>query len=569
LNLGPEPSNYVGPGNADKPPLTDPNLRAVTPEAGSTQGEAALLPASTMPGGAINPATMPSATQPATTSPAAGTNPATHPALGKPATSQPALGKLDVPRAVTLQEAILLGLQNNTSLRVQRYNVPIQRTAEEVARAAFDPEVSGQVSGGRVGVPTNRNTGRGTSYTDSINAQLAASEFFPTGTTVSAQFNTSNSFYSDGISNSGVSATVTQSLLRGAGLDVNLATLRQTQLDTQSSQYELRGFAEALVDRIEETYWDLAFAERQVLIVQNALDVAEEQLNSTNTIIKVGRIAPTEQAAAEAEVALRREDLINAKSTLETTRLRFLQLITPPGQPFWDRPVILYTLPFIPTGKMDSVDHHVEVALEMRPEINQAKLQIQRGDLQVVKTKNGLLPQLDLFITLGQTGYSNSFGSSLVNIGDGANYNLLAGVRGSYGIGNRAASGLYHAAVLSREQSEESLHNLIQTVQVDVRTQYIEAERTRQQIDATRATRIAQETALRVERGKFTAGNSTSLLVAQAQRDLLSAQLAEVQAVTGHLKALVALYRLEGSLLYRRGLEAPGAAPVKENAWKR
>jgi outer membrane protein TolC len=568
LDLGPEPSNYVGAGSAGAAPLTDANLRAVTPEAGSAEGEAAMLPAASMPGSAVNPATLPSATQPTTTGPAAGTNPATQPGLGSPATSQPALGKLAVPRAVTLQESILLGLQNNTSLRVQRFNVPIQRTAEEVARAAFDPSISGQVSGGRAGVPTNRNNGRGTSYTDQINAQLAASEFFPTGTTVSGEFTTNNSFYSDGLSSSSASATVTQALLRGAGLDVNLASLRQTQLDTRSSQYELRGFAEALVDRIEETYWDLAFAERQVVIVQNALDVAEEQLRSTNTIIKVGRIAPTEQAAAEAEVALRRENLINAKSTLESTRLRFLQLITPPGQSFWDRPVALTTLPFIPTGTMDSVDHHVDVALAMRPEINQAKLQIQRGDLQVVKTRNGLLPQLDLFITLGQTGYSNSFGNSVENIGDGGNYNILAGVRGSYDIGNRAANGVYRAAVLSREQSQESLNNLVQTVQIDVRTQYIEAERTRQQIDATRATRIAQETALRVERGKFTAGNSTSLLVAQAQRDLLSAQLAEVQAVTGHLKALVALYRLEGSLLVRRGLEAPGATPVKENAWK-
>jgi outer membrane protein TolC len=345
--------------------------------------------------------------------------------------------------------------------------------------------------------------------------------------------------------------------------------LRQSQLDTQSSQYELRGFAEAMVDRIEQAYWDVAFAERAVLIVQNALDVAQEQLTSTRKFIDVGRIAPTEQAAAEAEVARRRENLINAKSVLETTRLRFLQLITPPGEPFWDRPVVLQTMPFVPTGTMDPVDRHMDVALALRPEINQAKLQIQRGDLQVVKTKNGLLPQLDLFITLGQTGYATSFGNSVVNIGEGSNYSLLAGVRGSYGLGNRAATGAYRASVLSREQSEESLNNLVQTVQVDVRTQYIEVERTRQQIDATRATRLAQETAVRVERGKFTAGNSTSLLVAQAQRDLLTAQLQEVQAVTGHLKALVGLYRLEGSLLFRRGLEAPGGEPVKQQAWKR
>jgi outer membrane protein TolC len=562
LDLGPEPSNYVGSsGRQDRKPLTDANLNEVSGAAG-----AAMIPA-TLPG-AGNPETMPSATEPTTTRPSAATNPATHPGLGQGATSRPALGKMAVPEAVTLRESILLGLQNNADLHVQRFNVPISRTAEEVQRAAFDPTISGQIAGGRTGTPRNRITGRDTSYVDTINAQLAAAQFFPTGTTASIQYTTDNSFYTDSTSTSGISGTITQSLLRGAGLDVNLASLRQAELDTKTSQYQLRGFAEALVDRIEETYWDLAFAERQVVIVQNALDVAQEQLNSTKKFIELGGLAPTEQAAAEAEVALRRENLINAKSTLETTRLQFLQLITPPGEPFWNRTVVLQTLPFIPTGEMDPVRAHVEVAMEMRPEINEAKLQIQRGDLQVVKTKNGLLPQLDLFVTLGQTGYSNSFGGALVNVGEGSNYTLLAGVRGSYELGNRAARGNYRAAVLTREQSQEALNNLVQTVQVDVRTQYIEAERTRQQIDATRVTRLAQETALQVETAKFRQGRSTSLLVAQAQRDLLSAQLAEVQAITGHLKALVALYRLEGSLLYRRGLEAPGATPVKEQAWK-
>ena len=79
----------------------------------------------------------------------------------------------------------------------------------------------------------------------------------------------------------------------------------------------------------------------------------------------------------------------------------------------------------------------------------------------------------------------------------------------------------------------------------------------REQIAATAASRIAQETTATVEQEKFRVGKSTSLLVAQAQRDLLTAQIAEVQAVVNHLKALTALYRLEGSLLTRRFISAP------------
>jgi len=550
--------------------LTDEGLMAVTPAADEKND---ANQAGTEGGGPrIVPETMPSATHPTTTRPARGKG-ETHPTTEPATEGNGGGGKVEVPRAMMVQEAILVGLQNNSSLKVQKYNVPLQRTGEEIQRAAFDPTVSAQIAGGRTAVPTSTTStgGKGTSYTDQINAQIAAAEFLPTGTTITAAYTTNNAFYSDAASSSGLSATVTQSLLRGAGMDVNLASLRQAVLATKISQYELRGFAEALVAEIEQTYWDLAFAERQVVIVENALGVAQKQLDETNALIELERSAPSERAAAEAEVALRKENLIDAKSTLETTRIRFLQLITPVGRgggPFWNQTVALRTLPAVPEGKMDPVESHVAVALKLRPEINETKLQIQQGDLQVVRTKNGLLPQLDLFVTLGQTGYAGSFGGSVTAF-NGPDYNVLAGLRGSYDIGNRAERASHRAAVLGRDQSVESLVNLEQTVQVDVRTQYIEVERTRQQIDATKATRIAQETAFHVEQEKFKLGKSTSLLVAQAQRDLLSAQLAEVQAVTGHLKALVQLYRLEGSLLYRRGIAAPGGEEVKAEAWKR
>jgi len=57
-------------------------------------------------------------------------------------------------------------------------------------------------------------------------------------------------------------------------------------------------------------------------------------------------------------------------------------------------------------------------------------------------------------------------------------------------------------------------------------------------------------------------GKSTSLLVGQAQRDFVASQIAEIEALANYLKALVALYRLEGSLLQRRGISAPGAQPA-------
>ena len=168
----------------------------------------------------------------------------------------------------------------------------------------------------------------------------------------------------------------------------------------------------------------------------------------------------------------------------------------------------------------------------------------------MVRTKNGLLPRLDAFIAFGKSGYADTFSRA------------SGGLILEYPPANHAARARYSRAIISKQQLLKVLDNLIQLVQVDVRSAYIEVTRAREQITATAATRNFQEEKLRAETEKFRVGKSTSLLVAQAQRDLVASEIAEIQAFANYLKALVALYRLEGSLLARRGIWAPGAKQV-------
>jgi outer membrane protein TolC len=181
--------------------------------------------------------------------------------------------------------------------------------------------------------------------------------------------------------------------------------------------------------------------------------------------------------------------------------------------------------------------------------------------LEVVKTKNGLLPKLDAFINFGKTGYADTFDRSMNNL-DEDSYDVTFGLTFEYPVSNQAARARYARAILSRDQMLKALENLVQLVQVDVRSAYIEVTRTREQITATAATRNFQEEKLRAESEKFRVGKSTSLLVAQTQRDLVASQIAEIEAFANYLKALVSLYGLEGSLLQRRGISASGAEPV-------
>jgi outer membrane protein TolC len=478
------------------------------------------------------------------------------------------------PVEVTVEEAILLALENNRSLRVERFNPSILRTFEDQERAIFDPVLTGGVSGSRErgefrsGGPTGAITD---SRLSSTAAEIGVSQFLPTGTEVGIDLSTertwSNRYSDQHATRAGL--TVTQALLRGVGLSVNLARLRQARLDTLSSQYELRGFAESLIARAEQAYWDYALAHQRIEIVAVSLELAEDQLRETDERIKIGRLAEIELAAAKAEIALRRVDLINARNTLATTRLRLLQLLNPPGTDLWDREVILREQPVVPDVILDEVESHVEVALSFRPDLNQARLGVQRGDLEIMKTKNGLLPVMDLFITLGKTGYADSFGRSVSDL-DEDSYDISGGIALAYPLFNRDARARHRRATLGRSQSMEAVENLAQLVEVDVRTAYIEVRRTEEQVAATAAARKLQEEKLRAEREKFRVGRSTSLLVAAAQRDLVTSQISEIQAVVDYLKALVELHRLDGSLLERLGISAPGrkAVDLSVPQWK-
>ncbi|MCB2169609.1 MAG: TolC family protein [Deltaproteobacteria bacterium] len=470
------------------------------------------------------------------------------------------------PLKVTVTDAILMCLENNRALVVQRLNPSIVQTFEDQERAAFDPAIDADVSGGRVKGERQARSGSQTEdyTTDTAEGVISLAQYFPTGTAVALEAGTrmsDSSLYDDPFYSTRLGMTVTQALLRGYGTDVNLVRLRQARLDTRLSEFELRGFTEALVAEVEATCWDYALARRQIEIVEESLKVARQQRDETRELIAVGRLARAELPAVQAEVAAQEQALIEARANKEAIRLRLLRLLNPAGPDIWQREVEVIHQPTLPDITLEAVEQYVAVSNRMRPVLNQARLQLLRGDLELVQTRNGLLPLMDLFITLGKSGYANSFGDSIDRINEDS-YDALAGVRFQYPFFNRDAKAAHRRAQLSRDQAQDALDNLSQLVEVDVRTAYIEVDRTKQQIAATSVTRKFNEEKLRTETEKLRVGKSISFLVAQAQRDLLVSRIAEVQALANYLKALIDLYRQDGSLLARRGISAPGREPV-------
>jgi len=252
-------------------------------------------------------------------------------------------------------------------------------------------------------------------------------------------------------------------------------------------------------------------------------------------------------------VATRNSALIDAQSKYEQACLNFLFLLNPKTQSAWSAVPLPLDKPLIPTDTLDTIAVHEALGLKYRADLQQARYSLKKGDLDVVRTKNGLLPKLDLFISLGKNSYAQTFKSGLPDV-NSPFHDLTGTLTIGLPLTNQKAGALFTRAKHTRQQMDLSVKNMERMVQRDVRSAYIEVLRSKQQITATQVTRALQEKNLEAEQEKFRVGKSTNFLVLRAQRDFIASQSDEAQSMVAYLAALINLQLMEGTLLDRRGI---------------
>lgn len=462
------------------------------------------------------------------------------------------------PHELFIEQSVFASLRQNRDLSVAQYVPVITQAFEQIERGVFDPELFASAAFTREQAQeTARSTGAQFGVVgDDASLEAGVRQTLPTGTTVELGVTQDRSISNRAPEQQAarVGLGITQSLLRGFGPAVNLASVRQAELETAISRYELRAFVESLVAQTEVAYWRYLLAQRKIEIFERSLDVARQQADQIDQRIEVGVLPRTESAAARSEVALREQALIDARSELRAARMQLLRAMGSSLEHAEEVAIDPVSAPTFEGEELGDASDRVRIAAQLRPELAEARLRLDQKRLETVRTRNGLLPRLDFFIAFGKTGYADTFDTSFREL-DGPNHDWTVGATLSQAIGRTTARGQHAAAVASRQQSAAAIDNLSQLVELDVRLAVNGAQRAREQIAATATTRQLQEQTAQAEQERFDVGSSTALLVAQAQRDLLAARIAEVEAIINYRIALVQLYLAEGSLLERRGVQ--------------
>lgn len=457
--------------------------------------------------------------------------------------------------ALTIEQAVTAALENNRDLRVQRLTPVKTGFFEQVEQAAFDPDVFAELGYTREEELTALGTTvEALGHEKTKAARLGVRKDFTTGTRLELDLSHERVRDLDEpvTRESRLGLSLSQSLLRGFGPSVNLVRIRQAALDTKISLYELTSFIENLVADTEITYWNHVLAEEKIAIFEQSLAVAKKQRDEIEQKIAIGVLPRTEAAAARSDVALREQDLIDARSLSERYRLTLLNLIYPDKD---EARVQALTHPAIQTRPITDTSDRLALAEQLRADLAEARLKLDQNRLETVMTRNGLLPRLDFFVALGRTAYGRGVDEVFRSGDPDRAEDIRVGLSFNHVLGNRSADAMNQIALTSQRQARLAIDNLLSLIRLEVRLAINEVERLRKQITATRTTRLFQEQTCAAEKDRFDVGSSTALLVAQAQRDLLAARIAEVEALVTFRMALIDLFLAEGSLLAMRGID--------------
>ena len=474
-------------------------------------------------------------------------------------------------QALTLQEAIRISLKNNLQVQIAQETRTSTQAGELVAAGAFDWTLLGNAALSHTTVSYDHKvlssgsqpvTGDSTTNARSLTlgvqkpfdwgGSLAVS-YAPSYSSTSTQFlGTSPTTTSNPYSGS-LSATYTQSLLKGLGQDVTGVNVRVAQKSSLSADYQ---YQKAIIDQVASTeslYWDVVFAQRNLDNKRQALALAQKQLRENKIRVQVGTLAPIEVTSAEAAVAQKEQDIISAEAQLLNAKDALIRALYPLSQ---ERPSSVETSDAPTLGHIVlAEDAAIHRALERRVELKAAKLDVESKALLEKASENRLKPQLDM--SVGYVGNASNYdGYPPINtdLFSAKNPGYSVSLTFSMPIANRSARGALAQARASRHSSELTLKDLELSIVLEVKQAIRNVEAAEKGVEATKKTRHYREQDLDAEQKKFDNGMSTNFLVLSKQNDLDTAKSAEVQAQITYAKAVTSLEKALGNLMDARKL---------------
>lgn len=484
--------------------------------------------------------------------------------------------------SLSLEDCILKALKNNLNVAAEIIGPEMARMSVAKASERFYPVLG-------IGYSRENTNSASFSWIDAAeqittNYNDASSQvgwLLPTGTELTASFfsyktDTNRNFQTiNPRYGSTLLLQFRQPLLKNFGPKINRREILVARNNRDVSEHQLRSVLIETIYQVEEAYWNLVHSIEYLKAKQQSLDLARDLLAKNLKEEEVGMIAPIEILSAQAEVATREADIIQARVMVSNSQDALRTLINL-GAEKENADAMVVPIDTPASEKKDvSLDESMALARANRPDLLTDQVDLDTKEIEVGYFRNQLLPSLDLQAAYWSPGISGTQilyrnndpltgdiigtapGSASQAIRDAFNFrykNWSVGLTLTLPLSSLLTRSDYVLAKASREQAALRLQHREQQIALEVRNAVRAVQTNFERVQAYRLARELAASKLEAEEKKLQVGFSTNYIVLQYQRDLGDARTAELLASIDYNLSLAGLERAQGTTLKSRSI---------------
>jgi len=495
----------------------------------------------------------------------------------------PALGQNKEVLSLTLEECIMKALKNNLSVAVEFLNPELASHSVKKAKEMFLPQFDLKYGNDhQESPPYSWIQGESTITTKMSNYGVSIVQQVPTGgnfslslTGYKSDTNESFQLINPRMGNE-IRLDFTQPLLKNFGPKVSRREILLAENNLEISDHELQTTLLDTIYSVQESYWNLVYAIENLKVKQQSLQLARDLVAKNKKEVQFGQLAPIEILNAEAVVAEREADLLQAEALIIRIEeeLKVWINIAAEGAPRLKK--------IVPKDKPDFVaatvsqEEALKQALGLRPDLKVILKNIEANELKLSVARNQMLPSLDLKFSYWSPGIGGDrliyqdgdvFSGIVVGTQKGAGGNSFqdalkllynnwdVGLTLSIPLSSFLTKADFAYAKTDLDQSQIKLRNLEQQVGLDVSDAVRTVETNAKRVDAYRVARELAEKTLDAEVKKLLAGRSTNYFVLDYQDKLATAKSNEVKSKIDYLLSVAKLEKATGVSLEKRNIK--------------
>lgn len=313
----------------------------------------------------------------------------------------------------SLLKALDKAVEYNTNLLIANAQIDSQSGKLKVQQSFFDPSITANVAGNRSQDYDIQDVGLVKGFqgdaVDSARYGVSLKKPLLWGGDIGfeAQMVRDNPLFSgtDITSyQSQIGVRLNLALLRGAGVDVNSAQIRQAEQELKATENDLLHTISAIVRDVTQAYWGYLATTKTLAIQQNAVQRSEQQLSDTQLLVERDERPAADLEQIKALLASRKADLASVEQAQQRAKQDLGVLL---GIPFMEFSVLTEPADDFPSDDLARITVEPELidqAKNMRWDLQALNDRIEGSKILSDAAQNGMLPRLDLSLFAGYRG---------------------------------------------------------------------------------------------------------------------------------------------------------------------